>query len=45
MAPIHNHFEMVGWPETHIVIRFWILSATASALAGAIFYADAVRLV
>ena len=43
MAPIHNHFEMVDWPETHIVIRFWILSATASALAGAIFYADAVR--
>ena len=45
MAPIHNHFEMADWPETHIVIRFWILSASASALAGAIFYADAVRLV
>lgn len=45
MAPIHNHFEMVGWPETHIVFRFWILSAVASALAGAIFYADAARLV
>lgn len=45
MAPIHNHFEMIEWPETHIVIRFWILSAAASALAGAIFYADAARLV
>jgi len=45
MAPIHNHFEMLRWPETHIVIRFWILSATGSALAGAIFYADAIRLV
>lgn len=45
MAPIHNHFELKGWPETHVVIRFWILSAVASALGGAIFYADAVRLV
>lgn len=43
MAPIHHHFEIVGWPETRIVIRWWILSACASALAGAIFYADAVR--
>lgn len=45
MAPIHNHFEMVDWPETHIVFRFWILSAIASVIGGAIFYADAVRLV
>lgn len=26
MAPIHHHFEKLGWPETKIVIRFWILS-------------------
>jgi phospho-N-acetylmuramoyl-pentapeptide-transferase len=45
MAPIHNHFEMLDWPETHVVFRFWILSATASAIGGAIFYADAVRVV
>ena len=45
MAPLHNHFEMVDWPETHVVIRFWILSAVASALAGAIFYSDVVGLV
>ncbi len=43
MAPIHHHFEMIGWPETHIVFRFWILSGCGSALAGAIFYADAIR--
>jgi phospho-N-acetylmuramoyl-pentapeptide-transferase len=41
MAPIHHHFEML-WPETHVVIRWWILSACGAALAGAIFYADAV---
>ena len=43
MAPLHHHFELVGWPETHVVLRFWILSASGSAVAGAIFYADAVR--
>jgi phospho-N-acetylmuramoyl-pentapeptide-transferase len=43
MAPLHHHFELLGWPETHIVFRYWILSGAASALAGAIFYADAVR--
>lgn len=37
------HFEILGWPETHVVFRFWILSACGSAIAGAIFYADAIR--
>jgi phospho-N-acetylmuramoyl-pentapeptide-transferase len=27
MAPIHHHFEMIGWPESKIVIRFWIIGA------------------
>ena len=26
MAPIHHHFELKGWAETKVVIRFWILS-------------------
>jgi len=26
MAPIHHHFEKVGWPETKVVVRFWIIS-------------------
>jgi phospho-N-acetylmuramoyl-pentapeptide-transferase len=26
MSPIHHHFELKGWPETKVVIRFWILS-------------------
>jgi len=26
MAPIHHHFELMGWPETKVVIRFWIVS-------------------
>ena len=27
MAPIHHHFEKLGWPESTVVIRFWIISA------------------
>jgi phospho-N-acetylmuramoyl-pentapeptide-transferase len=26
MAPIHHHFQKQGWPETKVVLRFWILS-------------------
>ena len=26
MAPIHHHFEMMGWTESQVVIRFWIIS-------------------
>ena len=25
MAPIHHHFELKGWPETRVVVRFWII--------------------
>ena len=35
MAPIHHHFELKGWPESKVVIRFWILSlAFALAVLG-----------
>lgn len=33
MAPLHHHFEKLGWPESHIVIRFWIV-AVVLALVG-----------
>jgi phospho-N-acetylmuramoyl-pentapeptide-transferase len=33
MAPIHHHFQKLGWPETKVVLRFWILSLIF-ALAG-----------
>ena len=25
MAPLHHHFELLGWHENHVVIRFWII--------------------
>jgi phospho-N-acetylmuramoyl-pentapeptide-transferase len=32
-APIHHHFEMIGWPETQVVVRFWILGIFCAFLA------------
>jgi phospho-N-acetylmuramoyl-pentapeptide-transferase len=32
MAPIHHHFEMMGWSETKIILRFWIVAAICSAI-------------
>ena len=32
-APLHHHFEECGWPETQVVIRFWIASALCAGLA------------
>jgi len=33
MAPIHHHFELLGWPEPQIIVRFWILSILCSLMA------------
>jgi phospho-N-acetylmuramoyl-pentapeptide-transferase len=33
MAPIHHHFELKGWPEPKVIVRFWIISFVL-ALAG-----------
>jgi len=40
MAPIHHHFELIGWPETTVIVRFWILAGMCTALAMGLFYAD-----
>ena len=31
-TPIHHHFEAIGWPETKITMRAWILAAMSAAL-------------
>jgi phospho-N-acetylmuramoyl-pentapeptide-transferase len=33
MAPIHHHFELKGWPEPKVIVRFWIISIVLSILA------------
>jgi phospho-N-acetylmuramoyl-pentapeptide-transferase len=32
MSPIQHHFELSGWPETHVTMRFWVVTALATAL-------------
>jgi phospho-N-acetylmuramoyl-pentapeptide-transferase len=44
MAPLHHHFELVGWPETTVVVRFWILAGLCTAMGVGVFYADFIRL-
>jgi phospho-N-acetylmuramoyl-pentapeptide-transferase len=39
MAPLQHHFELLGWAETTIVIRFWLISGLCVALGLGIFYA------
>ena len=33
MAPIHHHFELLGWPEPQIIVRFWIISIVCALVA------------
>ncbi|QII01599.1 phospho-N-acetylmuramoyl-pentapeptide-transferase [Rhodococcoides fascians A21d2] len=40
MAPFHHHFELAGWAETTVIIRFWLLAAIASAVGLALFYSE-----
>ena len=44
MAPMHHHYELRGWPETTVIIRFWILAAMFTALALGFFYADFINI-
>lgn len=39
-APIHHHFQAMGWPESKIVMRFWMIAAMGSVLGLMIFMAD-----
>ena len=43
MAPLHHHFELAGWSEVNIVIRFWIIGGIGVAVALGLFYADFLR--
>jgi phospho-N-acetylmuramoyl-pentapeptide-transferase len=40
MAPIHHHFEMLGWDQVTIVIRFWIITGLLVATGMGLFYAE-----
>ncbi len=40
MAPFHHHFELAGWAETTVIIRFWILGGISCLFGIGLFYAD-----
>jgi phospho-N-acetylmuramoyl-pentapeptide-transferase len=44
MSPVHHHFELVGWPETTVIIRFWLIAAACVAAALGLFIADFTRI-
>ena len=40
MAPVHHHFELTGWAEYTVIVRFWVLSGLSVAFGLGLFYAD-----
>ena len=40
MAPLHHHFELGGWPEFTVIVRFWIVAGLSVAFGLGLFYAD-----
>lgn len=40
MAPLHHHFELKGWKEITIVIRFWLIAALLAVIGVGLFYAE-----
>jgi phospho-N-acetylmuramoyl-pentapeptide-transferase len=44
MSPVHHHFELIGWPETTVIIRFWLIAAICVASALGIFIGDFTRI-
>ncbi|MEU6249970.1 phospho-N-acetylmuramoyl-pentapeptide-transferase [Glycomyces sp. NPDC047010] len=44
MAPLQHHFELAGWSEVNIVVRFWIIAGIGVAIALGFFFADFLRI-
>jgi len=42
-SPFHHHLEAIGWPESKIVMRFWIISAVTAALGLILALIDRIR--
>ena len=40
MSPIHHHFELLGWPEFTVIVRFWIIAGLCVAVGLGLYYAD-----
>ncbi len=40
MSPIHHHFELAGWPEFTVIVRFWIVAGLCVGMGLGLYYAD-----
>ena len=40
MAPLHHHFELAGWTENTVIVRFWLVTGMSVAFGLGLFYAD-----
>ena len=40
MAPLQHHFELLGWEQVTVVVRFWIVAGVSVAAALGIFYSE-----
>jgi phospho-N-acetylmuramoyl-pentapeptide-transferase len=40
MAPLHHHFELLGWQETTVIVRFWMIAGLFMLLGVGLFYSD-----
>jgi phospho-N-acetylmuramoyl-pentapeptide-transferase len=40
MSPIHHHFELSGWPEFTVIVRFWIIAGIGVGVGLGLYYAD-----
>jgi len=43
MAPLHHHFEMKGWSETKVMLRFWIVTGILAGAGFALYFVGSVR--
>lgn len=39
-TPVHHHFEAIGWPETKVTMRFWIISGLVASMGLVLFFLD-----
>ena len=39
-SPIHHHYQAIGWPESKVVMRFWVIAALGAVLGLIIFFVD-----
>jgi phospho-N-acetylmuramoyl-pentapeptide-transferase len=40
MSPLHHHFELKGWAEVTVVVRFWIIAGLSAGLGVGLFYLE-----